>query len=79
MCQSGSAVIALSIDTTSFTLSLSKGRSWFDKPVLSGAEGLPTNGALNARCSNDSVFILRGAHVNGHGGFPRRRESRWRG
>ena len=27
-----------------FALSMSKGRSWFDKPVLSEAEGLTTNG-----------------------------------
>jgi hypothetical protein len=30
-----------------FALSLSKGCSWFDKPVLSRAEGLTTNGVLN--------------------------------
>jgi hypothetical protein len=27
-----------------FLESLSKGHSWFDKPVLSGVEGLTTNG-----------------------------------
>ncbi len=32
--------------TTRSTLSLSKRRSWFDRPVLSGAEGLTTNAAV---------------------------------
>jgi len=34
----------MKIGFSPFALSLSKGRSWFDKPVLSEAEGLTTNG-----------------------------------
>ncbi len=64
---SGSArqncVIALKIGTTSFTLSLSKGRSWFDKPVLSEAEGLTTNGTTNANRYENSRFHPRWCRV----------------
>ena len=31
-----------------FALSMSKGHSWFDKPVLSEAEGLTTHGTRRA-------------------------------
>jgi len=37
-------VIVTKIGFLPFALSLSKGHSWFDKPVLSEAEGLTTNG-----------------------------------
>ena len=56
-------------ESSPFALSLSKGRSWFDKPVLSGAEGLTTNGILNVSCSNDGVFVHRGADCNRHSRF----------
>jgi hypothetical protein len=47
-------VIALKIGFKPFTLSLSKGRSWFDK--------LTTNGVLNVGYYGNSIFILRGEY-----------------
>jgi len=38
-----------------FALSLSKGRSWFDKPVLSSAEGLTTNGIWRVKFHHSLV------------------------
>lgn len=51
-------VIVTKIGSKPLALGISKGRPWLDKPVLSGAEGLTTNGVLNVSCSNNSVFIL---------------------
>jgi len=48
----------MKIEPNPFSLSLSKGCSWFDK--------LTTNGVLNVGCSNNGVFILSGAGVNLH-------------
>jgi hypothetical protein len=41
-------VWAISKVVFTFALSLSKGYSWFDKPVLRGTEGLTTNGVVNS-------------------------------
>jgi hypothetical protein len=59
-------VIALKTGFKPFALSLSKGCSWFDKPVLSGAEGLTTNGVLNwvipKTAFSSFVVIIENAH-----------------
>ncbi|MBM4463576.1 MAG: hypothetical protein FJ012_09680 [Chloroflexi bacterium] len=42
-----------------------------------GAQARGTNGKTNSfHCQRTAIFLLRGAHVNGHDGFPRKRESR---
>ena len=50
-----------------FALSLSKGSSaqeWFHRPVLSGAEGLTTNGSESAEFSK-GVPAINPTHVTG--------------
>jgi len=59
--------------------SLSKGCSWFDKPVLSEAEGLTTNGVLNVACFRNRICMLNGADCSQHGGFPLARVCPWKG
>ncbi len=49
-------VIVTKMECSPFTPSLSRGRSWFDKPVLSEAEGLTTNGIRDVNRGKNSHF-----------------------